>query len=185
MKLYQINTEKDKSKTVFLGSDEHLRLFKKFEINPAIYELVFEGEVGTNDPEELFHVFNTEHPVGYTGRSMSVSDIVVVNGKAYFCDTIGFKPVEFDESKTFVPDSTVPRPKRIFNVYISEEHGTNVLIRAASEDEAKEIADELCCFGKINVVNDCSLGNRVCYVTSEKNEKELTLSEKLTIMEGL
>lgn len=185
IKLYQINFEKDEGKTAFLGSDEHVRHFKKFEINPAIYEKVFEGELGTNDLEELFRIFNTEHPVGYTGRSMSVSDIVVVNGKAYFCDTIGFKLVEFDESKVFVPDSTVPKNQKIFTVHISEVHGTNVLIRAATEDEARETAENLCCLGEINVVNDFSFGDRRCYVTEEKSEKELTASEKLMVMEGL
>lgn len=30
----------------------------------------------------------------FTGHSMSVSDVVVLDGKAYYCDSIGFKMLE-------------------------------------------------------------------------------------------
>lgn len=44
--------------------------------------------------ERLFEKFNLQHPADYRGRSMSVSDVVVLheNGRdtAHFCDSIGF-----------------------------------------------------------------------------------------------
>lgn len=46
--------------------------------------------------EDLFREFNINEPEDYFGRCLSVSDVVVLNGTAYFCDSIGWK-----ELKTF------------------------------------------------------------------------------------
>jgi hypothetical protein len=47
-------------------------------------------------------MFNTDHPAGYTGRSLSVSDVVeITDGDKkgfYFCDNIGFQKIDFDSS---------------------------------------------------------------------------------------
>ena len=91
----------------FLGYD--LMLKSGFDIYPDDYVLVYSGNVSNqlmpevvNKSDEdildrLFHIFNCEHPVNYRGRSMSVSDIVVLsrNGikKAYYVDNIGFRDV--------------------------------------------------------------------------------------------
>ena len=44
---------------------------------------------------------NLERPEGYKGRSLSVSDVVEIvdeNGDStfHFCDSIGFKQIDFD-----------------------------------------------------------------------------------------
>ena len=45
-------------------------------------------------------IFNLEHPNGYRGRSMSVSDIVWMEGIGYwFCDSIGFRQIKFAGEK--------------------------------------------------------------------------------------
>lgn len=49
--------------------------------------------------EEVFHLFNFDHPVDFTGRSMSVSDVVETDGKFYFCDSVGFREIAFDAEK--------------------------------------------------------------------------------------
>lgn len=47
--------------------------------------------------DELFRKFNVDHPADYTGRSLSVSDVVVLHesGKetAYYCDLAGWQEV--------------------------------------------------------------------------------------------
>lgn len=51
--------------------------------------------------EYLFAKFNLNHPSGFTGHSMSVSDIVKINfigakdseTKYYYCDVIGWKDI--------------------------------------------------------------------------------------------
>ena len=50
-----------------------------------------EAETVNSALEELFIIFNTERPEYYFGRSLSVSDIVRLNGKYYYCDSFGWK----------------------------------------------------------------------------------------------
>lgn len=52
--------------------------------------------------EDVFRMFNINHPEGYRARSLSVSDVVEVTGSDklkdgfYFCDNIGFNEIVFD-----------------------------------------------------------------------------------------
>ena len=66
----------------------------KDQINLKDYEVVYEGELDypemPNALEELFEIFNIRHPDDYKGRSLSVSDIVEVDGKYYYCDSVGW-----------------------------------------------------------------------------------------------
>lgn len=60
------------------------------------YELVYEGEIWRCPEEDLtlevlFERFNNQHPEDYKSRSMSVSDIVVLEDRKYYCDSFGFK----------------------------------------------------------------------------------------------
>ncbi len=47
----------------------------------------------------LWEVFNTNHPDGYRGHSMSVSDVILVQDmetnekKYYYCDSFGWKDI--------------------------------------------------------------------------------------------
>ena len=59
---------------------------------------VFEGTVNCGDPEEVYTLFNVDPPENVSGPSMSVSDVVVEGRTAFFCDSIGFRQVTFDES---------------------------------------------------------------------------------------
>jgi hypothetical protein len=40
--------------------------------------------------ESLFAKFNINHPADFKGHSLSVSDIIELNGKYYYCDSISF-----------------------------------------------------------------------------------------------
>lgn len=60
------------------------------------YELVYVGRIGRETTlESLYAQFNTRHPADFTGHSMSVSDVVVMNegGKAaaYYVDSVSFR----------------------------------------------------------------------------------------------
>jgi hypothetical protein len=90
--------------------DQHNALFSSFDsvmksaggVDPAIYKTVFDGPVDAEDLEDIFAALNFDHPVGYNGHSMSVSDVVQLeNGECYFCDSIGFQKLQdFDTSQT-------------------------------------------------------------------------------------
>ena len=60
------------------------------------YKTVYTGQIDGNDHleilEKLYTKFNLNHPSDYTGRSLSVSDIVVLEDTGtYFCDSFGWK----------------------------------------------------------------------------------------------
>ena len=75
-------------------------------VDSSIYDMVYEGEIEGHDPEDAFATFNLDRPVGYRGRAMSVSDVVEITGEDvadpgfYYCDTIGFKKIDFDPEQT-------------------------------------------------------------------------------------
>ena len=58
------------------------------------YEVVYEGELDypemPNALEELFETFNNKRPKDFERRSMSISDIVEIDGKNYYCDFVGW-----------------------------------------------------------------------------------------------
>ena len=53
---------------------------KPVSIDASIYDEVFSGEVDCGTLEEIFTLFNTEHPLYHRGHSLSVSDVVEVQG---------------------------------------------------------------------------------------------------------
>lgn len=62
-----------------------------------IYELEYESKDSVTDDtilSELFYKFNMERPEDFRGHSMSVSDIVAIDDKLYFCDSYGWQDIE-------------------------------------------------------------------------------------------
>ena len=55
------------------------------------YDKVYEYEDYSNDLERVFEKFNIAFPDDYRGRSLSVSDIVVMDGIGFYVDSIGFR----------------------------------------------------------------------------------------------
>lgn len=65
------------------------------------YEVVYSGEIDNYNIEytleKLFEIFNIYQPEDFRGRSMSVSDVVMLDRgtyvEHYYCDHIGFKKI--------------------------------------------------------------------------------------------
>lgn len=110
IKIYQVNMERDPNNVCFMSYDRLEKLQGMTDIDSTIYDKVFEGEVNCFTLERLYEIFNREHPAGYKGRSMSVSDVVEIvdgmTGKSYFhfCDSFGFKEVPFEPDKTQISE---------------------------------------------------------------------------------
>lgn len=143
IRIYQVNMDRDSEHRAFMGLDRQ----GGTPIDSSIYDSVFAGEVECADLEAVFSMFNIDHPDGYQGRSLSVSDVVEVirppvvgsirtahgtqtftdysdylcaqdmlrdrdedftahdlhvkeQHEFWFCDSVGFKQVEFDPEKT-------------------------------------------------------------------------------------
>lgn len=67
-----------------------------YQVRKEDYELIYSDEMHYGDTlDSLYEKFNIAHPADYTGHSLSVSDIVVLNEngkvKAYFVDSISFR----------------------------------------------------------------------------------------------
>jgi hypothetical protein len=86
-----------------LKKDKESKLFQwwswvkdKFDLND--YEVIYEGEIDGNSTyeclEQLFYIFNQEHPEDFKGHSLSVSDIVELDGGNFYCDSHGWVNVE-------------------------------------------------------------------------------------------
>lgn len=110
--IYQINLDRDRDGLAFISHDLVNAKQGSPDINPQLYDKVFSGEVTADTLEDIYRIFNLEHPEGYAGRSLSVSDIVeVIDSEqvapgAYYCDSIGFKEVAFDASQ--IPENMKP-----------------------------------------------------------------------------
>ena len=97
VRIYQINKELDTENALFMGFDF---AEKHGGVDPSTYMCVFDGSLDFSDIEEVYALCNAEHPIGYYGHSLSVSDIVETDDGCYFCDSIGFKKLaDFDSSK--------------------------------------------------------------------------------------
>ena len=64
------------------------------------YDLVYDGQIETNDLEDIWTKFNARLPPGYTGYSLSMSDVIELydhNGSEFhYVDRFGFKQICFD-----------------------------------------------------------------------------------------
>ena len=107
VKIYQINSERDIHKVNFSALEYLKQLQGSEKVDASICDEVFDGELDTANPEMIFRKFNQEgHPL-LRGHSLSVSDVLLVEGRVYFCQPVGFEQVEFDTSLTQKPDNLI------------------------------------------------------------------------------
>lgn len=101
--VYQIISERDEKGYLF----RDLKFVAKEgdgKVPSDLYACVYSGELPVTDPEQVFVICNCEHPDGYQGHSLSVSDVVEFQydtgeSKFFFCDSWGFPEIEFDKEK--------------------------------------------------------------------------------------
>ena len=89
-----------------MSFDHKLTNAKQFDLKTNGYKKVLELDYQFNTDnrdmqlEELFVYLNRDdRPLRTKIRSMSISDIVVVEDEAYYCDSFGFKPINIKNAK--------------------------------------------------------------------------------------
>lgn len=107
IRLYQTVLELDEQCLTFRDMS-YFRSVYGDDFPSELYEMVFCGDVDIATPEDAFRMFNVEHPTGYKGRSMSMSDVLEIvrspdESEYFFCDTIGFEQIQFDWDKAMLP----------------------------------------------------------------------------------
>ena len=99
VQFYQINHDRDVHNMKFMS------LKDGESVDASTYDEVFDAEIDETNLEDIYRRFNTErHPL-HRGHSLSVSDVVVMNGKAHICQSFGFKEIPFDVSLTQKPEN--------------------------------------------------------------------------------
>lgn len=102
-------------------------------IMPALadYNMVYESEADDSTTlDDLFRKFNVAHPADFKGHSLSVSDIVEMDGKYYYCDDYGWEEVTFPAANEK-------------KVYIVTANGVTFKDCYKTREEAQKRADEL------------------------------------------
>ena len=85
----------------------------KYSLTQSRYEKKWEATAGKDEAtlEDIYYRFNVSRPAGFTGHSLSVSDVIVINAgqtkRAFYCDRIGFK-----EMHGFIREQRQERSRR-------------------------------------------------------------------------
>lgn len=89
---YEILQLNNKSEDMMFESFDYIK--SKFDINN--YDVVYEGEIDDNDKdvddilEDIYVHFNMFTPKNFKGHSVSMSDVIRLDGTDYYCDRYGF-----------------------------------------------------------------------------------------------
>jgi hypothetical protein len=101
VRIYQIN--QDTYGVKFM--DYEFTIERNGKLHPETYQEVFNADIDETDLEAIYTRFNTNYHPLFRGHSLSVSDVVVTDNGAFFVDSIGFKKINFDETKTYKPEN--------------------------------------------------------------------------------
>ena len=93
-RVYQIRKNvDDRYYKVFEPYDRLIKHFGKVDFND--YHCIYKGLCKKESKlDDIYRMCNLNHPVGYAGHSLSVSDIVDMDGKYYYCDSVGWKELD-------------------------------------------------------------------------------------------
>ena len=97
IRVFQINRDRDDNGQCFRPLKEG-RQHDSFS-----YDEVYNGLVPDTGLEQIFEQFNNNPPPLHRGWSMSVSDIIEVQGRYHYVNPVGFEEVEFEPSLTQKP----------------------------------------------------------------------------------
>lgn len=112
--IYQIDHVRDRNRVAFLSSSELRRVQGSNQVMSSIYNGVFRDFVESPTLEGIYYKFNVDHPEGFTGHSLSVSDVVqVIRSRTvepgfYFCEKFGFTKIDFEPEKTKDMTNMIP-----------------------------------------------------------------------------
>lgn len=96
-RIWQLKTDVSPDRK-FIGYEELIKNFG--DIDRDNYRIVYDGEIETNNLEEIYTKFNLDHPQGFGGHSLSISDLVELYDRTgseyYYVDRFGFKEIDFE-----------------------------------------------------------------------------------------
>lgn len=97
VRIWQLKPETD-VRMKFISLDDMIRDFG--EPDPEHYRIAYDGQLGTNDLEAIYTRCNVNHPPGYNGHSLSMSDVVELydsgSSEYHYCDRFRFEKIRFE-----------------------------------------------------------------------------------------
>ena len=96
----------------FISYDVNMKINKKIYIDKYIVAYKFEAaeELKKNDIDTILNIiyetfqngvdYNYKTPCDYKNRSLSVADIIVIDGDNYYIDDFGFKKIELEDEES-------------------------------------------------------------------------------------
>lgn len=104
VRLYQINPDREQNRVMHEPLDNLPKNQGSSKVDESLYDRVLRADVYCENLEQLYTKLNTEgHPLHHGGQ-MKVSDVVVTDEGAFYCDRLGFAAIGFDESKAQIPE---------------------------------------------------------------------------------
>ena len=64
------------------------------------YDMIYEFDMYSSEDiklDEIYDIFNLHKPDDFPGHSMSVSDVVENDGNFWYCDSIGWKKLDWEK----------------------------------------------------------------------------------------
>ena len=100
VRIWQLKADSDFSMR-FISFDEFEKQFGM--PNKVSFEAVYDGNLSTNNLDEIYEICNINHPNGYNGHSLSMSDVVELydnnSSSFHYVDRFGFKEISFEPSE--------------------------------------------------------------------------------------
>ncbi|WMI82468.1 YodL domain-containing protein [Anaerotignum sp. MB30-C6] len=97
VRIWQLKADSDFSMR-FISFDEFKEKFG--EPSKDNFEVVFDGSLPTNNIDAIYEICNINHPDGYKGHSLSMSDVVELYDESgsefHYVDQFGFREVDFE-----------------------------------------------------------------------------------------
>lgn len=90
--IYQLDPHNEESHGRLFQSLERLERYG-LDFDPSLYRVVYDGELPVDTVDEVYSYLQWKHPEGYNGHSLSVSDLVEIDGRVLFCDSKGWQDV--------------------------------------------------------------------------------------------
>jgi hypothetical protein len=96
-RVYQLKLEVDPEMR-FVGYEQLMA--RHGGVDPGNYAVIFDGDVGSADPETVYRMLRDSPPEGYKGHALARSDILELynpkESRFFYVDTFSLKPVDFD-----------------------------------------------------------------------------------------
>lgn len=96
--IFQINDANENARYIkYSGLDIIKRM--KLSLSIDLYNKVYDGEILTDKSkdeyilDDIYTIFNIGRPSDFQGHSLSTSDIVMMDGKYFYCDSYGWEQV--------------------------------------------------------------------------------------------